>query len=79
MADHGSFLHRHLPPRFLIEYVKNVQVAKEIEMINQYGINMGQLLSIPCVILGIALVVYALMKPRHHWKFPNKFPEEAKK
>ena len=65
-------------PRFLIEYVKNVQVAKEIEMINQYGINMGQLLSIPFVILGIALVVYALMKPRQHWKFPNKFPEEAK-
>lgn len=66
-------------PRFLIEYVKNVQVAKEIEMINQYGINMGQLLSIPFVILGIALVVYALMKPRQHWTFPNQFPPETKR
>lgn len=66
-------------PRFLIEYVKNVQVEKEIGMIEQYGINMGQLLSIPFIILGIFLMIVALSRPRQHWKFPNKFPDEPKK
>lgn len=66
-------------PRFLIEYIKNVQVPKEIEMINQYGINMGQLLSIPFILVGVILVVYAYMRPRQHWNFPNKFPPEENK
>lgn len=65
-------------PRFIIEYVKNVQVDKEYEMIQQYGINMGQLLSIPFILIGIILVIYSLSRPRQHWTFPNKFPEEKK-
>ena len=65
-------------PRFLIEYIKNVQVEKEIGMIEQYGINMGQLLSIPFIILGICLVIVALSRPRQHWAFPNKFAEDKK-
>lgn len=75
----GCFFIGIFLPRFLIEYVKNVQVEKEIGMIQQYGINMGQLLSIPFILLGIFLVVVALSRPRQHWKFPNKFPEEPKK
>lgn len=63
-------------PRFLIEYIKEVQVEKEYAMIEQYGINMGQLLSIPFILIGIFLVVYALSRPRQHWKFPNRFPDE---
>lgn len=68
-------------PRFLIEYVKNVQVGKEIEMIAEYGINMGQLLSIPFIIIGVVMVVYAMIKPRQHWTYPEKFAdaEESKK
>lgn len=68
-------------PRFLIEYVKNVQVGKEVEMIAEYGINMGQLLSIPFIIIGVVMVVYAMIKPRQHWTFPEKFAdaEESKK
>ncbi|MCH5214519.1 MAG: prolipoprotein diacylglyceryl transferase [Muribaculaceae bacterium] len=66
-------------PRFLIEYIKEVQVEKEYAMIEHYGINMGQLLSIPFIILGIGLVVYALVRPRQHWTFPNKFPEPVTK
>lgn len=65
-------------PRFLIEYIKNVQVEKEVDMIAQYGVNMGQVLSIPFIILGIFLVVVALVRPRQHWTFPNKFPEDKK-
>ena len=62
-------------PRFIIEYVKNVQVDWEKEMIAQYGINMGQALSIPFIILGIVLVIIAMVKPRQHWTFPNRFPD----
>lgn len=66
-------------PRFIIEYVKNVQVEKEVDMIATYGINMGQLLSIPFILLGIALVIIAMSRPRQHWTFPNKFPEPDKR
>lgn len=66
-------------PRFLIEYLKNVQVEREYGMIEQYGINIGQMLSIPFVILGIALVIYALCRPRQKWNFPNAFPPEDNK
>ncbi len=63
-------------PRFIIEYVKNVQEEFEIQMIADYGINMGQLLSIPFIILGFCLVIYALYRPRQKWIFPNKFADE---
>jgi len=63
-------------PRFIIEYLKNVQEPWEIDMISNYGINMGQLLSIPFVLIGAVLVVIALVKPRQHWDFPDKFAPE---
>lgn len=66
-------------PRFLIEYVKNVQVSREADLIAQYGMNIGQMLSIPFILVGVALVIYAMKRPRQHWKFPNKFPEEPQK
>ncbi len=56
--------------------MKNVQVVSEYEMIAKYGINIGQALSIPFVLLGIGLVIWAMTHPRQHWKFPNKFEEE---
>ena len=63
-------------PRFLIEYVKNVQVQSEYEMIAKYGMNMGQALSIPFILLGIFLVVWAMTHPRQHFEFPNRFADE---
>ena len=45
-------------------------------MIAKYGINMGQLLSIPFILLGVILVVWALTHPRVKFSFPNKFAEE---
>mgnify|MGYP000289002331 CR=1 FL=1 len=63
-------------PRFVIEYVKNVQVSSEYEMIARYGMNMGQVLSIPFVLIGIFLVVWAMTHPRVHFDFPNKFADE---
>ena len=44
--------------RFLIEFVKNDQVDFEANML----LNMGQLLSIPFVLLGIGFLVYAFVK-----------------
>ncbi|MDE7179714.1 MAG: prolipoprotein diacylglyceryl transferase [Muribaculaceae bacterium] len=64
--------------RFLIEYVKNVQVGSEYEMIARYGMNLGQLLSIPFILLGIGLVIYAMRRPREHFTFPNRFADEPK-
>ena len=66
-------------PRFLIEYVKNVQVSSEYEMIANYGMNMGQVLSIPFILIGIGLVIWAITHPRQHWTFPDRYadaPEE---
>ncbi|MBD5305669.1 MAG: prolipoprotein diacylglyceryl transferase [Bacteroides sp.] len=62
--------------RFLIEYVKNVQVGSEYEMIARYGMNLGQMLSIPFIIIGIVLVIVAMKRPRQHFSFPNKFADE---
>lgn len=64
--------------RFLIEYVKNVQVEKELNMIQEYGVNMGQLLSIPFILLGVFLVIYALIRPRQHWKFADEHKKTVK-
>ena len=48
--------------RFFLEFMKNVQVAFEEGM----ALNMGQLLSIPFVLAGIALIVIGLKsKPQH--------------
>lgn len=71
----GVFFIGIFVPRFLIEYVKNVQVEKELQMIADYGINMGQLLSLPFIVLGVALVIYAMVKPRQKFDFPEKFSD----
>lgn len=66
-------------PRFLIEYVKNVQVQSEYEMIARYGMNLGQMLSIPFIIIGIGLAAWALSHPRVPMSFPNRFADEAER
>lgn len=75
----GVFFIGIFVPRFLIEYVKNVQVPSEIEMIHNYGMNMGQVLSIPFIAIGVFLVIWALTHPRVKFEFPNKFAPEPKK
>ena len=40
------------------------------------GMDMGQLLSIPFIALGVWLIVRALRRPRQPLQYPNKFPEE---
>ncbi|HPY80473.1 MAG TPA: prolipoprotein diacylglyceryl transferase [Bacteroidales bacterium] len=48
--------------RFIIEFFKEVQVAKESQLIADIGLNIGQLLSIPFVLLGIALLIFSFVK-----------------
>ena len=54
----GIFLIGCFGARFLIEFVKNDQVEFEANM----ALNMGQLLSIPFILLGIGFLVYAFVK-----------------
>lgn len=63
-------------PRFLIEYVKNVQVSSEYAMIEQYGMNMGQVLSIPFILIGVGLVCWSLTHKKVKFTFPNHFADE---
>lgn len=44
--------------RFLIEFIKEPQVGFEENMV----LNMGQILSIPFILLGIGLLIYSLVK-----------------
>ena len=58
----GLFLVLVFGFRFFVEYVKEDQVAFEAGM----KLNMGQLLSIPFVMIGIALLIWAYkQKPAH--------------
>ncbi len=75
----GVFFTVTFGTRFLIEYLKNVQVASEYDMLARYGMNLGQMLSIPFILLGVGLIVYACVRPRQHWDFPNRFAPEPKK
>jgi len=56
----GTFFTGIFGSRFLIEFVKNVQEEFEEGML----LDMGQLLSIPFILGGIGLIVYALSRPK---------------
>ena len=62
-------------PRFLIEFIKNPQVEFEQTM----TLNMGQWLSVPFIIIGVLLIVYAMSRPRQQIAFPNRFADEEPK
>ena len=66
-------------PRFFIEYIKNVQEPWEIAMRATYGVDQGQLLSIPFIVLGLWLVVRALRRRRVPLEYPDRFADEKAK
>lgn len=68
----GTFMVVCFASRFLIEFVKNDQEAFEADM----TLNMGQLLSIPFVLVGLFFIIRAMRRPRLHLDFPNAFPDE---
>lgn len=70
----GVFLIGIFTPRFFIEFIKNPQEAFEQSM----ALNMGQWLSIPFIIAGLSLIIYAMRRPRLKLKFPGRFADEKK-
>ncbi|MDX2432139.1 MAG: prolipoprotein diacylglyceryl transferase [Bacteroides sp.] len=68
----GVFMIMLFTARFLIEFVKNDQVGFESGM----SLNMGQLLSLPFILAGIAMIVWTKMKPQHFNQTP--IPKRAK-
>lgn len=56
----GLFLIFMFTARFILEYFKENQVAFE----DQMALNMGQILSIPFMVVGLILVVWSLRKPK---------------
>ena len=70
----GTFLVGIFLPRFFIEFIKNDQEAFEATM----TLNMGQCLSIPFVLLGIGLIIYAMSRPKVPLTFPNRFSDAKK-
>ncbi len=71
----GVFFTILFSARFIIEYVKNVQEPWETEMIANIGMNMGQVLSLPFIAVGIWLIIHALSRPAIEMTFPNKFAD----
>ncbi len=70
----GVFMIALFAARFFIEFVKNDQVRFE----NGMQFNMGQLLSLPFILLGIALIIYTKYKPRYFSKMPIPVKVEKK-
>jgi phosphatidylglycerol:prolipoprotein diacylglycerol transferase len=69
----GLFMILLFTARFFIEFVKNDQVAFEAGM----KFNMGQLLSLPFILAGVAMIVWTKMKPRYFSQTP--IPKQPKK
>ncbi len=75
----GVFMLGIFLSRFFVEYVKNVQESWEVAMRQSIGIDMGQMLSIPFIVLGVWLIVRAYRRPIEHIEFPGKFATESSK
>lgn len=48
--------------RFFIEYIKESQNTLDLQIVNSIGLNIGQLLSIPFVVIFGGLMIYAYRK-----------------
>lgn len=71
----GTFLVGIFLPRFFIEFIKNDQADFEAGML----LNMGQLLSIPFVLVGLFFIIRAFMRPKVTMNFLDRFADEESK
>jgi prolipoprotein diacylglyceryltransferase len=51
--------------RFVYEFLKENQVDKENDLLNTIGMNIGQLLSVPLILVGIFILFRAVTKPTY--------------
>jgi phosphatidylglycerol---prolipoprotein diacylglyceryl transferase len=56
----GLFLIFLFSIRFFVEFFKEVQVGFENDLIEKVGLNMGQLLSIPFILIGILILIRSM-------------------
>jgi phosphatidylglycerol:prolipoprotein diacylglycerol transferase len=56
----GMFLILLFSIRFFVEFFKEVQVDFEKDLLLQYGLNLGQLLSIPFILMGIFILIRSM-------------------
>lgn len=63
----GSFLIMLFGVRFLIESIKQVQVDFEASMV----LNMGQWLSVPFIVAGVIILIWALRRPAQPYVLPS--------
>ena len=68
----GTFLLWVFGSRFAIEFLKLPQEIFELELIERVGMNMGQLLSIPFIILGIYFIVIAIKGTKKSGKISHR-------
>jgi len=63
--------------RIFVEYFKENQVTKESGIIAEYGLNIGQLLSIPFILIGLWVLLRAGKNPKNpHGFAPRDLAEE---
>ena len=63
--------------RIFVEYFKENQVTKEAGIIAEYGLNIGQLLSIPFILIGLWVLLRAGKNPQNPYGFaPRDLAEE---
>lgn len=70
----GVFLIALFVARFFIEFVKNDQVGFEQGM----QLNMGQWLSVPFILIGIALIIWTKQKPKYFSQTPIPVKKDKK-
>ncbi|MFI3287428.1 MAG: prolipoprotein diacylglyceryl transferase [Rikenellaceae bacterium] len=58
----GVFLIMLFGARLVIESIKNVQEAWELDMVASCGLNMGQVLSLPFILFGVGVLIYAFRR-----------------
>lgn len=71
----GVFMILLFTARFFIEFIKNDQVDFESGML----LNMGQWLSVPFILIGVALIIFTKQKPAYFSKSPIPEPQKKKK
>lgn len=63
--------------RIFVEYFKENQVTKETGLIAEYGLNIGQLLSIPFILIGLWVLLRAGKDPKNPYGYaPRDLAEE---
>ncbi len=75
----GLFLIMLFGARLIIESIKQVQEAWEGGMVDSIGLNMGQVLSVPFILAGIAIVIVAMRRPAQPYVNMPKAKKVSKK